>query len=224
MTEQTTDAWQENAEQLEMDYKEALAYARGLEQEINRYRQAESELEQRSTQLALINGITREITSLVELDSVLERTVFLLQKMFGYYHVAIFLLDGSRIRLSALAGTKDHNIPDDYSQGQDEGIIGQVASYGQKVVINNAAAEPEFVPITSELSNTQSELCLPIKMADNTLGVLDIQSPLVDVFTQNDVAALETLTNQIAIAIEKAHLYEAIQQELAERKRAEAEL
>jgi PAS domain S-box-containing protein len=133
-------------------------------------------------------------------------------------------LDGNKIRLRAVAGAYEQEIPADFSLELDEGIIGQVAAYGQKAMVNNIAVEADFVPLTPELSGIKSELCLPIKMAGNTLGVLDIQSPYLDAFGENDVAAMETLTNQVAIAIEKAHLYEAIQQELAERKRAETEL
>jgi PAS domain S-box-containing protein len=224
LTEQTKDSWQNNAEKLEVNYEEALAYAQGLEQEITRYRQSEADLEQRSTQLALINGITREITAIVELDKVLERTAFLVQQMFGYHHVALFLLNGNEVRLRAIAGVYRRDVPKEYSQELDEGIIGHVASYGEKVVVNDVTAEPDFVPVSPHFEAIQSQLCLPIKMAGNTLGVLDIQSPYAEAFGENDVVAMETLTNQIAIAIEKAHLYEAIQQELAERKRAEAEL
>jgi PAS domain S-box-containing protein len=56
------------------------------------------------------------------------------------------------------------------------------------------------------------------------MGVLDIQSPQLNAFDESDVKVMETLADQIAVAIENARLYEAVQQELAERKAAETAL
>jgi signal transduction histidine kinase len=54
--------------------------------------------------------------------------------------------------------------------------------------------------------------------------VLNIQSPRLNAFSENDFVAMEILTDQIAVAIENARLYQAVHQELTERRRAEAEL
>jgi PAS domain S-box-containing protein len=207
-----------------MDYQQALAYTQRLEREISRYKQSETELEQRSTLLALINGIAREISAFVDLDDLLDRAAYLIHDMFGYHHVALYLLDGDVAVLKAVAGAYGDVLPPDYRLKLSEGIIGQVATYGEKVVVNNTNLEPDYMPITDQTPAMQSELCLPIKMAGNSLGVLDIQSPMLKAFTKNDIDAMETLTSQIAVAVEKAYLYDTIQQELAERKRAERQL
>jgi GAF domain-containing protein len=67
-------------------------------------------------------------------------------------------------------------------------------------------------------------LCLPIQIAGQTIGVLDIQSPQLYAFSENDIVAMEILTDQIAVAIENARLYQAVQQELVERKQTEEAL
>src|SRR6185436_10317361 len=69
-----------------------------------------------------------------------------------------------------------------------------------------------------------AELCVPIKVAGQTVGVLDLQSPQLNAFGENDLNAMEILTNQIAVAIENARLYQAVQQELTERKQTEEAL
>jgi GAF domain-containing protein len=71
---------------------------------------------------------------------------------------------------------------------------------------------------------TKSELCVPLKLAGRVIGVLDIQDTRLNAFDETDLVAMETLADQIAIALENARLYEEAQRELAERKRAEETL
>ena len=204
--------------------QQAGAYTQELEQEITQYRETETEMKQRTDLLALINGITREINATLELDEMLDRVAYLLREMFKYDHVALYLIDGDLAKLKAVAGLYEAQIPEEYSQSLDQGIIGQVVTYGDKMVINDVANEPDYLSLVPEQVDIQSEMCLPIKMSTTVLGVLDVQSPQLNAFGPNDIAAMETLTHQIAVAIEKAHLYETIQTEFAERKWAEAQL
>ena len=89
---------------------------------------------------------------------------------------------------------------------------------------NDVRAEPRYTNFYPDLIPTQSELCVPIRVGNETVGVLDVQSPQLNAFDQNDVMVMETLADQIAVAIENARLYEAVRRELAERKRAEEQL
>jgi PAS domain S-box-containing protein len=65
---------------------------------------------------------------------------------------------------------------------------------------------------------------VPIKSGGKIIGVLDLQSEEFDAFDQTDVMLMETLTEQVAVAMENARLFEQAQLEISERKRAEAEL
>jgi PAS domain S-box-containing protein len=67
-------------------------------------------------------------------------------------------------------------------------------------------------------------LCLPIKVAGQIVGILDLQSPRLDAFGENDIILMETLVDQIAVAIENARLHQAVQLELDERKQTEEAL
>ncbi|MFN8454416.1 MAG: GAF domain-containing protein [Anaerolineae bacterium] len=64
----------------------------------------------------------------------------------------------------------------------------------------------------------RSELCVPIRLGTKTVGVLDIQSTQLDAFDKYHVAALETLADQLAIAIENARLYDQINHHVQELK------
>jgi PAS domain S-box-containing protein len=192
--------------------------------DITERKQAEEELKQRAAQLALINDIGSQIAGLLELDGILKRVADLIQATFDYHHVALFLKDGARLKLKAVAGSYKPYFPPTHTQDLNKGINGWVARHGQKLVANDVSLEPRYISLIAEHSVTQAELCLPIKIAGQTVGILDIQSPHRHAFGQNDIVAMEALTHQIAAAIENARLYQAIQTELNERKQAEAEI
>lgn len=175
--------------------------------------QAELETKQRAENLTLINDISREIAAVQELEIVLNKAALLIQQRFNYHHVAIFLLAGDVAKLRAIAGSYKVYFPEKHSQSLSLGIIGRVARQGEKIVANNVEQDPDYIPILRDSTETQAELCIPIKLGDDTVGVLDVQSPHRDAFTRNDVATLETLADQIALAVANASLYEALQME-----------
>ena len=196
----------------------------GMSRDITERKKAEVALAQRAAQLALIGDISSKIGAVMELDSLLERAAQMVQEMFEYHHVALFLIQGDTARLNAIAGSYKPYFPPNHSQQVTEGIIGWVARQGQPIIANDVSLEPRYISSIADRTETRSELCLPIKLAGRTVGVLDIQSPQVNAFSDNDVTAMKILTDQVAVAIQNAGLYEAAQQELTERKRAEAEL
>jgi PAS domain S-box-containing protein len=187
---------------------------------------AEEALKHRAAQLALLNDIGIQTAMLQDVDDVLEKTVHLIQSNFGFQHVAIFLFDGKResLCMRAKAGEFTALFPPGYCLGLDQGMVGWVGSHGQTRLANNVSADPCYVNRFPEQMPIQSELSVPIQIGEMTLGVLDIQSLQSNAFDDNDVMVKKTLANQIATALENAHLYQDIRDELAERKRAETAL
>ncbi len=176
-------------------------------EDITERKQAEMELEQRAAQLALINNIGSQIVAVLKLDSLLDRAAHLVQETFDYHHVALFLVEGKVLRLKAIAGSYKAYFPTKHTQRLSEGINGWVATNGEKVIANDVSAEPRYTSLIADHTITQAELCLPLKIATQTLGVLNIQSPHLNAFSENDVMVMEALSNQIAIALENARLY-----------------
>lgn len=170
-------------------------------------------LERRATHLALINDIGSQIATELALHSVLQRAVHLIQQTFGYHHVAIFLLEDGFAQLRAVAGVHEQYLVLTYRQSINDGIIGWVARHGEKIVANDISQEPRYLPFITDYFTASAELCLPIKVAGQTVGILDIQCSHSHTFDQNDVMVMETLTSQIAVAIRNAQLYEQAQQE-----------
>jgi PAS domain S-box-containing protein len=186
----------------------------------------EAMLEQRAVQLALLNDIGEKIAAVLELDSVLDRAACLVQESFGYHHVGLFALDREmgELVMKARAGSYVHLFSLDHRLKLGQGIVGWVGRHGQTLLANDVSAEPRYVNLYPDVVPTQSELSVPIRVGQEVVGVLDAQSPQLDAFDESDVMVLETLADQIAVAIENARLYEAVQQELTERKRAEEAL
>ena len=183
-------------------------------------------LEQRTAQLALLSDIGRKIVAVLELDSMLDSVARLVQESFGYHHVGLFTLDRERgeLVMRARAGDFTTLFSPDHRLKLGQGMVGWVGHHGDSLLANDVDADPHYVNLYPDVIPTRSELSVPIRMGREIVGVLDVQSPQLNAFDENDVMVIETLADQIAVATENARLYEAVQQELTERKRAEEQL
>jgi signal transduction histidine kinase/putative methionine-R-sulfoxide reductase with GAF domain len=183
-------------------------------------------LARQADRLALINEIGGRIAAVLALDRVADTAARLVQEKFGYHHVALWTLDRQEgvLVMKARAGAVKGPFPPDHRLKLSQGLVGWVGLHGKTQLANDIRNEPRYVNRYPEAISTRSELAVPIQVGGETVGVLDVQSPQPHAFDQNDVMVLETIANQIAVAIENARLYEAVRRELAERRRAEEEL
>ena len=209
-----TTMWVEDNARTVRDPDGVVRYCEGSLIDITARKQAEDALERRAVQLALINDIGEKIAAVLELDLVLNRTAHLVQHRFDYHHVALFTLDHKRdeIVMRARAGDLASLFPPQHRLKLDQGIVGWVARHGKSLLANDVHIEPNYVNLYPDLVPTQSELSVPIQVSEKVVGVLDIQSPQRNAFDKNDVMVMETLADQIAVAIENARLYEEIKQ------------
>jgi len=198
----------------------------GVGMDVSERKRAEEILQQRARQLTLINEISGRIAAVLDLDSLLDRAAQLIQHSFDYHHVALFSVDPERNELimKAKSGSFAHLYPLNHRLRMDQGIVGWVGTHGEKFLSNNVHHEPKYVNLYPDLIPTLSELSVPIRVGDELVGVLDVQSPLLNAFDDDDVLVMETLADQIAVAIENARLYTVMERELAERKQAEQAL
>jgi PAS domain S-box-containing protein len=198
----------------------------GVGMDVTERKRAEDVLEQRARQLTLINDISGRIAAVLDLDSLLNKAAHLIQESFDYHHVALFSLDNenNELIMKAKSGSFAHLYPINHRLMLDQGIVGWVATHGEKLLANDVRTEPKYVNLYPEVISTLSELSVPIRVGDELVGVLDVQSPLLNAFDDDDVLVMETLADQIAVAIENARLYKAMERELAERRQAEQAL
>jgi signal transduction histidine kinase/DNA-binding response OmpR family regulator len=90
-------------------------------------------------------------------------------------------------------------------------IIGRASESGETFVANDVTSEPLYQP-NPLLLDTLSEVAIPLKVGGKVLGVIDIQSTQAQVFTANDLSVLQSLADQVAVAINNATLYDESQE------------
>jgi PAS domain S-box-containing protein len=169
----------------------------------------------RGTQLAVVNQVARKIVSVLDTDLLLQEIVSAIQQGFGYGNVALFLLNEATcdLEMQAIAGDFEKTASPRYCQALGTGIVGWTAETGQPLLANDVSQEPRYIAGFLEETLTQSELCVPLKLAGQIIGVLDIQDTHLHAFDATDLTAMETLTDQIAAAIENAQLVASLAQE-----------
>jgi signal transduction histidine kinase len=194
------------AGELEMSHH-ALQDARNdLEQKVEMRTRGER---RRSDQLRAINELGRRTSAILSLDELLPYLAQSLQRTFSYSVVSIFLRSGDQetVELTAVAGGYHGAIPIGRQARPGEGIVGIVLESGEPLSVPDVTREPGYV-LLPELADTRSEMAVPIKIGDRTTGVLDVQSVDPDAFDEVDLFTVQTLGDQLAIAVENARLYQ----------------
>ena len=192
--------------------------------DISENKQVEEKNQHRLAQLKLIYEVGQYLSGELQLEALTSKIVTTVQDAFNYYGVMLFLIDekDTTLTMKSIAGGYADIFPSYFWLEKGEGMIGHAAATGETQVSGDVRNNPHYVRKVEE--KTSSELSVPIKKGQDVIAVLDIQSDQFDAFDETDVQVMETLTDQIAVAIENARLYEEVQQELTERKQAEKAL
>lgn len=178
------------------------------------YHSLEEVVEKRTSQLRTAAEVAQLATSTGNLQETLRSTVDLLAQRFGYYHVALYLVDqtGRSMVLSEAGGVAADEMRqrNDRIEMVNNSLIGWVATNNRSRVITDIKLDQVFRP-NSLLPDTQSEVAIPISTGNEVLGVLDIQSTQSDTFDQVTVTVLQTLANQISGSLQNSRLLETTQ-------------
>ncbi len=183
--------------------------ARAFNSMTGRLRDLVHSLERRTDQLRAINETGRQISAILNVDELAAYVANSLQKTFAYHNVGIFLINqtsGSLI-LKSSAGAFEGVPGITLSSLETNNIVSSVIRTGEAVLINNLLDEPEYAQSDAS-GKTRAELAVPIKIGTRILGVLDIEEDSVNAFDDLDLFTAQTLADQLAVAIENAHLYE----------------
>jgi GAF domain-containing protein/HAMP domain-containing protein len=170
--------------------------------------------QRRAEQFWVIGEVGRRITSILAIDELLGQMVGLIQEAFNYYLVEIGLVEEEALVFKARAGRNRGSQFESFSLKVDKkSITGWVAATGEPLRVPDVSQEPRYVKATD--TETCSELAVPIMVKDKVTGVINVESDRLDAFDESDVAVLQSLAHQAAIAIQNASLFKA------ERRRAE---
>jgi GAF domain-containing protein len=176
-------------------------------------------LEQRASQLRAAAEVTRDTTAARELDELLNRAVDMIRRRFGFYHAGIFFVDetGEWAVLRAATGDAGRQL---LEQGHKlrvgkSGIVGYVAATGEPRIALDVGVDAVHFrnPLLPE---TRSEMALPLRIGRRVIGALDVQSREETAFDEEDISILQTIADQLAVAIENARLLQEMQQAMHE--------
>jgi GAF domain-containing protein len=204
------------ARELSLSNQELNGLKVDLEQRVE---ERTSELRKRATQLEAVSSVARTIASVQEIDTLLPAITRLVSQQFGFYHVGIFLLDpqGRNAVLSAANSPggirmlgRQHSLPLD-----SHSIVGFSASRGEARIALDVGSDSVYFN-NPDLPDTRSEMAIPLRVAGEVIGALDVQSTETNAFSQEDINVLTTLADQIAIAIENARLFGEAKRALGE--------
>ena len=178
-----------------------------------------SELKKRASQLEAVSSVARAIASVQDLDTLLPVITKLVSQQFAFYHVGIFFLDEQRQSVVLRAANspggqrmliRQHSLPLDAHS-----IVGYSTLRGEPRIALDVGTDYVYFN-NPDLPNTRSEMAIPLRVAGEVIGSLDVQSTETNAFSQEDIGVLTTLADQIAIAIENARLFGETKKALTE--------
>src|SRR5215216_151136 len=171
-------------------------------------------LTRKTEQLRATSYIARQTAEVQDLATLLETVARLVTDQFGFYHTGIFLINetGDHAVLQAASSEggqrmieRGHALADGM-----QGIVGYVSAQKKPRIALDVGEDAVFFN-NPDLPMTRSEVALPLLIRNRVLGVLDIQSDKPQAFGADDIDVLQTLSDQIAIAIENARLLDETQ-------------
>ncbi|MAT45153.1 MAG: hypothetical protein CL609_22725 [Anaerolineaceae bacterium] len=216
--------WHHRAKVNRRDEIGLLAYAfnQMVEQLSALYRSLEEKVVARTQQMNTASQIAQLATSAASQDEIINNAVNLITDHFGFHYTGVYLVDKvfNQLNLRGYVNTFknpsfDESYLDDFFVPLNvNSIIGNVIKNKQSYVSNNVDQEDVFHYKGILIPNSKALVQVPIRVGDEILGVLDIQSDQINVFDTEFVKALEALAGQIGSGIRNLSLLESTQFDL----------
>ena len=183
-----------------------------LEQRVNErteeIERVNKEITHRASQLMVVTELSESIAQLQDLNEIFPATTKLISQRFGFYHVGIFLIDRDReyaILQAANSEGGKRMLERNHRLRLGVGVVGFSAQTGQPRIALDVGADAVYFN-NPDLPDTRSEVALPMKVRNETIGVLDVQSTEAGAFSSEDLQVLTALASQVSIALENAKL------------------
>jgi len=167
--------------------------------------------------LRVLNEVGREASSILDVEELLRRAAELVKRVIDYQILSILLYDDRQ-------NIFRHRLDMKYGQSMQgklhctatEGLVGAAVTSRQPVLVPDVTADPRYLMVNPE---TRSELALPMIAKNRVIGVLDLESPQPNYFTEEHVQTLSILAAHLAVSLENARLYERVARDEARMER-----
>ncbi len=171
----------------------------------------------------LINELSVEFISILDLDTLIERVAKRLREVIDYKFFNLFLVDEARGGLvwKKAIGYKPEEVAAHEVIPFDRSIASASWREGQTIIVGDVSQDSRYLPVETEGDNPpRSEIAVPLTVVreNRIVGVLTIESAEPNYFTHDHERVLKVLGNQLAIALEHARLYDELRQRTREMR------
>jgi sigma-B regulation protein RsbU (phosphoserine phosphatase) len=161
--------------------------------------------------LAVLNEIAREVTSILDLDPLLERIAELLRRLIDYQMFSILLFNEREQELETRYSVRfGHAVTPSEKVPITRGLVGVAVRERRLIHTGDVRKDARYYMVNPE---TRSEMAVPLLYKGKIIGVLDLEHVRVNYFNEDHQRTLVTLASQIAVAIENARLYQRVTQQ-----------
>jgi signal transduction histidine kinase/ActR/RegA family two-component response regulator len=174
-------------------------------------------------QLTTLYEVGKKLSSTLDLDELLKNALELLRAQWGYPLCSILLLDREKneLYIRQVIGRGIEEVKHLRFRVGIDGIVGWVANAGEPLYAPDVSKDPRYIPGSPE---GRAEAAFPLKVRDQVIGVLDMESKEAHGFDEEDLKALSSFASQVSIFIENAQLFSDLRQTLIELKHAQDQI
>lgn len=192
----------------------------GIAWDDTQLRQVQKIADQRRDRLQAIIDILQSVSSSIDLDLIFSQSADLIEQKFNLYHAAVYLIDPLHEFAvyhegSGQVAQKHKEVKHQVSLGDTS--FGSVYSSGEKRLFKNVKTNREYIQ-DPFLPDTKSALYLPLKIGNDILGILDLESKHVSGFTEEDIVLLQLISEQMAVALSNATQSSKLQEYLLRQR------
>lgn len=218
--EKSLFALRKNEKNLLVRNEELLKLQENLQKHTSEIEKISKKSQKQAARLQTITEVSQAISLTQNIETLLPEIAKKISEGFNFYHIGIFSIDDDEKSAllqatNSIAGKK--MLAREYQINiEKRNFIGRAIKDRQPQVAHNINENHADYEIS--LPETRTRIALPLKISDDIIGVLDIQSTRKNIFTEAEIETFESLANQVAIAIENAHQAEITQAALEEAR------